>query len=375
MQEATEVERPKQRLSSLGAVGAGARGRQTSDHLFVSNVRFVAMISIVWVHGLLQWWVVPPPVSYIQVVLLQLMKFGTISFFLISGYLMGEGLTRTSRRQYFYRRVSVVFVPWFFWSFVWFVIALSLNLLGDRHMQIERSLLDLGQLYLKFVFTQSIYWFVPNFFIGLAIVLGLSKRVPDYVQGPIFLAFSLFYGVNAYLKIIPERHTSALFGFVFYLWLGSFAYHHRDRLSRWVARISWVQLAAYTGVAATFALVEFWRLQRQPDGDGYNTLRISNQAFSVLATLLIVKCKGTLFPKVVDVRSETYGIFLIHPILIEVIAIATARIPVSTLDRAKANGPLMLLLGVVTFVVLYVFSVLLTKQIRRVSWLRWTVGR
>ena len=333
------------------------------------------MISIVWVHGLLQWWVVPPPVSYIQVVLLQLMKFGTISFFLISGYLMGEGLTRTSRQQYFYRRLSVVFVPWFFWSFVWFVIALSLNLLGDRHMQIERSLLDLGQLYLKFVFTQSIYWFVPNFFIGLAIVLGLSKRVPDYVQGPIFLAFSLFYGVNAYLKIIPERHTSALFGFVFYLWLGSFAYHHRDRLSRWVARISWVQLGAYTGVAATFALVEFWRLQRQPDGDGYNTLRISNQAFSVLATLLIVKCKGTLFPKVVDVRSETYGIFLIHPILIEVIAIATARIPASTLDSTKANGPLMLLLGVVTFAVLYVFSVLLTKQIRRVSWLRWTVGR
>ena len=371
-----KAKRTKQRLSPSGTVDAGSRSHQTSDYLFVSNVRFLAMISIVWVHALLLWGSASVPASYIQVVLLQLMKFGTIAFFLISGYLLGEGLTRTSPLQYFYRRVKAVLVPWTFWGFVWFVIALSQDLLdGNHHRHLESSLRDLGQLYLKFVFTQSIYWFVPNFFICLAVVLGLYKRVPDYVQGPIFLAFSLFYGINAYIKVVPTMHMSALFGFVFYLWLGSFVYHHRESWNRWMGRISWVQLATYAGVAAIFAFAELHMLRRLQSEDSYNTLRISNQAFSVLATLLIVKCKGALFPRSIDVRSETFGIFLIHPILIEVFLIVKARISDSTRDGIWADGPLRILMGVITFAAIYLSSLLLTKQIRRVSSLRWMVGR
>ena len=368
-------EGPKQQLSPSRIDGASG-SRNTSDYLFVSNVRFVAMISIVWVHSMLRWGVAPSPSSYIQVALLQLMKFGTIGFFLISGYLLGEGLTRTTPLQYFYRRVRAVFVPWAFWSFVWFVIALSQDLLDSaNHQHLESSLRDLGQMYLKFVFTQSIYWFVPNFFLGLAIVLGLYRKVPDYVQGPVFLAFSLFYGINAYIKVIPVVHMSAVFGFVFYLWLGSFAYHHRDSWNRWMAKISWGQLAICIGVAAVSAFAELHMLRKLHSEDSYNTLRISNQIFSVGVTLLIVKCKHALFPKRIDVRSETFGIFLIHPILIEVFQVANARIPVSVRDGIAANGPLLLILGVATFAVLYLLSLLLTKQIRRVSLLRWMVGR
>ena len=44
--------------------------------------------------------------------------------------------------------------------------------------------------------------------------------------------------------------------------------------------------------------------------------------------------------------------------------IVTARIPAATMKSISANGALTLLLGVVTFVVLYVLSVALTKQIR-----------
>ena len=103
-----KVERPKQ-AAFAPVAGTASRG-QTSDYLFVSNVRFLAMISIVWVHAIYQWGLASPPASYVQVILLQSMKFGTIGFFLISGYLLGEGLTRTSPRRYFYRRVNAVFV-------------------------------------------------------------------------------------------------------------------------------------------------------------------------------------------------------------------------------------------------------------------------
>lgn len=369
-----KVERPKQ-AAFAPVAGTASRG-QTSDYLFVSNVRFLAMISIVWVHAIYQWGLASPPASYVQVILLQSMKFGTIGFFLISGYLLGEGLTRTSPRRYFYRRVNAVFVPWVFWSVVWFAIALSQDLLGeDSHRHLVSSLHDLGQLYLKFVFTQSIYWFVPNFFLCLAIVLSLHKRVPDYVQGIIFLSLSLFYGVNAYIRVIPSVHMSALFGFVFYLWLGSLAYRHREKWNRWMARTSWVRLVTFAGVATILAIAEFHMLERIGADDSLNTLRISNQIYSVVLVLLIVKSKRSLFPRGLDVRSETFGIFLIHPILIEAFQIGYARVSSSAREGIRANGPLTILLGLVTFVLLYLFSILLTKQIRRFPSLGWMVGR
>jgi surface polysaccharide O-acyltransferase-like enzyme len=91
--------------------------------------------------------------------------------------------------------------------------------------------------------------------------------------------------------------------------------------------------------------------------------------------LWIVKCKDALFPKWMDVRSETFGIYLIHPILIEVFQIAQARIPVSTQDGISADGLLSILVKVVTFAAIYLSSLLLTKQIRRFYSLRWMVGR
>ena len=95
------------------------------------------MISIVWVHALVHWEIVSAQESYLRLVPVQIMKFGTISFFLISGCLMGEGLTRTEPLRYFYRRVSAVLVPWFFWSCIWFAIALSQDLLVDRHVSMD----------------------------------------------------------------------------------------------------------------------------------------------------------------------------------------------------------------------------------------------
>ncbi|HEY6412457.1 MAG TPA: acyltransferase [Edaphobacter sp.] len=356
----------------------GSEGQRTSDYLFVSNVRFLAMISIVWVHtegfggGATN-----SGAHYLQMILVQAMKFGTISFFLISGYLLGEGLTRTNRSKYFYRRVKAVLVPWIFWSCVWFVFAMFQDpLMGGGGLRgLEFSLHELALKYLTFVFFQSIYWFVPNFFLCLALVLVLYKRVPDYLQGAMFAACSVFYGVNVYLKVIPAEHTSALLGFVLYLWLGLIAYKHRDAWGRWLGKISWTRLSIYAGMAVIFALGELHVLRGLRSGEEFNTLRLSNQVFSVLMVMLIVKCKDALFPKAIDVRGETFGIFLIHPILLQIFMTVRDRVPATTMLGIRENGVLLISLGLATFGTIYLLSLLLTKLLRRVPYLRWTIGR
>ena len=376
--EPLEIDSPSTpALLVLDKTGMGSQ-HPKSDYLFVSNVRFLAMFSIIWIHTAYFLGSAPSksPAAYFQELTAQAMKFGTIGFFLISGFLLGEGVTRTGRLKYFYRRVKAVFVPWLWWGGIWFVIAVFNHLQGSgAKSSMESSFQSITQEYFKFVFTKSIYWFVPNFFICLAIVLSLYGRVPDLVQGTIFLALSLFYGANTYLGIISSRHTGALFGFVFFLWLGSYAYRHCEALNRWLHRTSWTRLIAYTTVAAALALVEFHLLSNGSSADPNNSLRISNQAFSVLMTLLIAKARRTLLPSWIEVRTETFGLFLIHPILLELYYWGRQSIPEPVPAGISQHGFLLIVLGVSFFLSIYLASLLITKQIRRVNQLRWMVGR
>jgi hypothetical protein len=353
-----------------------ADSKNPTDYLFVSNVRFLAMISIIWVHTILLWGAATSGVSYLQVILFQAMKFGTIGFFLISGYLMGEGLTRTSAPRYFYRRVKVILVPWLFWGLVWFALEILRHPdLVLRPQGFDGSMHWLLHQYTKFVFFQSIYWFVPNFFLCLALLLWLHGKISDRVQGAIFLVFSAGYGINIYLKLFPERHTAALLGFVFYMWLGSMAYKHREMWSRWIDNVSWTALMLFTLLTAAFAVGEMHILTQVGSANEFNTLRLSNQAFSVLVTMMIVKCRRPLFPGTIAVRTETFGLFLLHPILLEVFQIFRDKLSGAAMKGIQANGVVLLSLSVSTFVGIYLLSLILTKGIRRIPALRWTVGR
>jgi Acyltransferase family len=363
-------------LTTTRQLEVEADSKNPTDYLFVSNVRFLAMISIIWVHTILVWGNATSAISYLQVILLQGMKFGTIGFFLISGYLMGEGLTRTSAQRYFYRRVKVVLVPWLFWGLVWFALELLLHpdiVLGPQGF--DGSMRWLLHQYAKFVFFKSIYWFVPNFFLCLALLLWLHAKISDRMQGVIFLAFSVGYGINVYLKLFPEGHTGALLGFVFYMWLGSMAYKHREAWARWIDKVSWTGLMLFTLLTAAFAIGEMHILTRVGSTNEFNTLRLSNQAFSVLVTMMIVKCNGPLFPEAIAVRTETFGLFLLHPILIQVFQFFQDKVPGIAMKGIQANGVVLLVLSLSTFVGIYLLALILTKGIRRIPSLRWTVGR
>lgn len=352
--------------------------RYPSDYLFVSNVRFMSMVSIIWVHTILFWGSATSAsaVAYLQILLLQAMKFGTIGFFLISGYLCGEGLTRTSASSYFYRRIKVVLVPWLLWGGVWFFLAVvQYNQTVKGPKPLIGSVSWLVHHYITFVFVQSIYWFVPNFFVCLGLVLWLQGKIPDRVQGVVFLICSIGYAINIYAKLIPERHTGALLGFVLYLWLGLMTYKYRAVWERWIEAVPWSRLAVSALVAAIAAVGEMHILLRRGTVDEFNTLRLSNQVFSVLVVMMIVKCKRPLFPRALDVRMETFGLYLLHPILLEALMIVQDRMSVSLKAQIRANGAVLLVWSLSTFVGVYLLSLLLTKAIRRVPALRWTVGR
>jgi hypothetical protein len=139
------------------------------------------------------------------------------------------------------------------------------------------------------------YWFVPNLMIAVSVLLLCRRFLYDPRLGCALLGLSLFYGVNAYSQWIPiQNHSEAFLGFAFYLWLGAWTAKHFAAFMAWIARIpllALLVLAVLTGLAA------FGEAEVLTDRGAMNTLRISNQIYSVLAVLAIFKARGGLWPR------------------------------------------------------------------------------
>jgi len=310
--------------------------------------------------------------------LIQLFKFGTIGFFLISGFLMSEGLDRRPPLEYLKRRLQRVAMPWLVWSSIFCAMRL-IYYLESRRIILRSSpgsvLLVLNNVYVSLF--QSTYWFIPNLLIALSILLLCRRFLMDLRLGALFLALSLFYGLNIYAQWIPiQHHTEALFGFVFYLWLGTWGARNIDAVEAWIARTSMPALTVLALLAWMAAQRESEVLAAAGSTDPMNTLRIGNQLYSVAVVLLVFKMRKAVWPRMVDVRANTFGIYLTHGIVLGLLVnIARRTITTAVATNASSAPPALLAcLSLCIFAITYGCSLVLTRWLLDRSSLRWTVG-
>jgi len=285
------------------------------EYLFVNNVRFISMAAVVAMHCSETALRLTGANPSSLIVMVQPFKFGTIGFFLISGFLMGKGLTQRNPLEYLARRVHTVLLPWL----LWFSFYCSLRFVHDLSLAILHSnsalnlLLSILGLIRAGIF-DSIYWFVPNLMFSLCFLLLCRRFLDDLRLGAILLGVSLIYGINVHAQWVPvSSHSEALFGFVFYLWLGIWAARNARVIDRISQTRTWFILG-FVVLSGLAALQESSIMIAAGATDALDTLRISNQLFSVAAVVAIVKMRGAISPRFLNVRNCTFGIYLIHPI-------------------------------------------------------------
>lgn|GEM_PF-353328 len=344
------------------------------DHVFVDNVRFLSMAAVVGLHTASGFYVALQPAAISDLALLEceLLKFGTIGFFLVSGFLLGDRINNCSPVTYFLRRLQNVFIPWCVWFSLWCCLKFVSDWTTGRVPE-----LSLGYA-ISFVgecLTLTAYWFVPNLLIALAILLVFRRFLNHLWVGALFLLASLFYGFNIYGRWIPEGHTKAVFGFVFYLWLGAWSAWHFPVIENWLKKMHPLVLIGLSLLASGLALGESKLIATLNSSDPYNTLRISNQIYSVLVVLAIMKLKNKVWPSFVDVRSHTYGLYLTHT---SVRALLFA--PLKPALRHLGQGPewlvwsTSLVLLPIIYVAVYGACLLLIRALLANPSLWWTVG-
>lgn len=342
-------------------------GNRSTDHQFVSNVRFLAMAAVVCQHCIQSF---APLVgiesnSPFSALLVQPCKFGTIGFFLISGFLMGEGLTRRTRAEYLKRRLHTVFVPWFAWFFLFWIP--KRTFLDPQTWKPLNLLRRTGE-----ILFSSTYWFVPNLLLAICILLIFRSFLRDFRFGLIWLALSIFYGLNVYRQWLPvASHSQALLGFVFYLWLGAWTAQHYADVGRWIESISTAGVIMVCMVAFGGSLGESALLAHIRPSDDLDTLRLTNQVYSIAMVLLIVKLRRAIWPRWIDVRGTTFGIYLAHPPLIAALQLSLAG---ATPVIAYQNPSTGLACLIASFAVIYGMSLLVTVFILKRQHLGWMVG-
>lgn len=345
---------------------------------FVDTIRCISMIGIVIEHCS----IVPPNhytnhlYSTIETSVIQLFKFSTIAFFLIGGFLINHKFQEYTPFQYLKNRFKKTIWPWLFWIFV-----LMLLTTLDRYIAYSKGS-DVGLMttnffqYLYTLFSQIIlfspYWFILNFLICISILLVFKKYLYNLWFGLILALLSLFYSVNLYEGWIETTHTTALFGFVFYLWLGVYFNRYYDDVLLIIKNSSWFKIILLVIITFCLAVGESTYLNNIGIKDAYNTLRITNILYSLVMFALLLKIGSLSWIKEnLKPRETTFGIYLIHVIIIErALPLIFQPLKLNVLEYNIWQNTGILLFR---FLVTYIISFYLAKLIGKTR-MKWMVG-
>lgn len=342
---------------------------------FVDTIRCIAMIGIVMEHCVYNGTYIFdgfPPKHILYMSLIQFPKFGTIAFFILAGFLLGDKFTNYSSWQYFKRRLNTVFLPWLIWSMVFLVAILiqqyiALNKTGDFHIWDQlKSKVELIYLYTN-------YWFMINFLFCIGILLCLKKYLYSFWLGAVFLILSLIYSANIYFTWFLPSHTIAIFGFIFYLWLGAMLNRYWEKVNVFTSKVPNVIFFSFFVISFFIAVFEIKYLVTIKSVDPYNTLRISNIIYSLICIFVLFKVREFTFVKHLKPSETTFGVYLIHYILVANLLPEIFR-PFHLAPIQNMSVAAMILFVLFRLIIVYGTTMAIIFAINKTKF-RWLIGK
>lgn len=302
-------------------------------------------------------------------------KFGTISFFLMAGFLIGDKFTDYTPLQYLKRRLDSTIFPWLFWSLL-LIVFINFNLIkGKVLLRADPAGVNVWHTLLESVkgtYFYTNYWFIPNFLFCITLLLIFKRHLYSYKFGAVLLLFTLFYSVNIYFSWIPPTHTLAILGFVFFLWLGAQFHQNWQNINTWLSNTSLLMWVALTVLCLGLSMAETYLLRNLHVKDPYNTLRLSNILYSLSFFFMLLRIRSFKLINYLKPRETTYGIYLIHFVVLEIL-LSQIVTPLN-INVYNLSVPIIILFQLTKFAAVY-GSTLLVIWIINLLRLKRLVGR
>jgi len=324
---------------------------------FVDWIRMIAMVGIIWAHT-------PnfeggknfPSLNNIPLYFffMDFFKFGVLCFFLISGFLLASKIEHTPPLQYFKNRLfSTLYAYLFAFALVVLLFVFKTQVLHDPSSNTVWQ-------YIVFMFLESAMWFLPNYWLSLAVILCFKKYLNKVYLGLFFLMITLIYSYVYVYTENTQSHVYALFAYVFYLWLGYFIGRNQLhlRFQSWnVYLLLFLFITCY--IIASYESV---LLYAAGSPNPMNILRIGNQLFSVIAFITMVRIFNRPFnSSFLNPRKETFGIYLYHMFPLALLAFMLKLLGKVGITTYSDDTVVFIIWFVIKFVVVYCLTLLMVK--------------
>ncbi|MBT1697415.1 acyltransferase [Fulvivirgaceae bacterium PWU4] len=350
---------------------------------FADFIRFVAMCAIIFQHSFIveKAVLISDAPSVITFFFLKVMaKIGSISFFLVSGFLLSSALERYSSKEYLNKRVKNIFKPYVLFVFLYLMLDMAGAFFGEQKIT---SLTELpafvaGKLLGILFFTS--YWFIFNYFISVMLLLLLRKYLYEPWLGVVLFCCTMVYAINVHLEWFTPHHTTAFVGFTFFLWLGANLKKYEEGFWRLIDGTPWWKLIAAVLITLGVNFYETFYLLETAATVVDSSLKVTNILYCFAVFMLLSKIGINVRFGFMNPRDETYPLYLIHPIFLKVINYAVLPLLPSVKNALTINDPseiswlAILLYQAGWFIGIYTLSLVAVKVILN-SPFRWVFGK
>lgn len=272
----------------------------------INSIRFIAMFGVLFIHSAgsyLKFFVSKENTFGVFSFLISIMKFSTIVFFLISGYLFELNKNKyVDFKTFLIGKYSNLLKPYL----TIFLIPICLFFFFSHPDFHEATFKTVINWYVKTIFDQIFltnYWFIPVLVLYFMVNFFVPYRALK-ILFPISIAITLFYSINLYFNFVRTEHTLSFLGFLSFFFLGRLQAYKKYKPVKFYCKIILAFLFLFLSLAETNVLHYYFHSQ-----DAANTLKISNILFSISIVVLLKDMRQ--FPAKI-LKIDTYFIYLIH---------------------------------------------------------------
>jgi probable poly-beta-1,6-N-acetyl-D-glucosamine export protein len=350
---------------------------------FADFVRFVAMCAIIFQHSFIveKSLLISDSASVLVFFFLKVIaKIGSISFFLVSGFLLSSALDRYSSKDYLNKRVKNIFKPYLLFIGLYLILDSAGAFFGEQKISSFTELPAFVVSKVLGILFFTSYWFIFNYFISVMLLLTLRKYLYERWFGVVLFCCTLIYAANAHLEWFIPHHTTAFLGFTFFLWLGANLGRRERQFKAFIINTPYWKLGLLVAITLALDFSETYYLLAKGATVVDSSLKLTNIMYAMSVFLLLCKIGMRIQFTYLNPRDETYPLYLIHPIFLKVINYAVLPLlpavgTVLTLDEPSEVGWLSILLFQLGwFFGIYMLS-LVTVKIILYSQFRWVFGK
>jgi hypothetical protein len=340
----------------------------------IDTIRFILICFIIWGHCLLGW---NTRISssfteeVIKTIVIQSGKISTVTFFLISGFLLKSRLEQYTIKSYFKEKFSQIYGPWLLFICLLSVVSvLQLMPLKELLSQGDfKAFVRYNYAVIDGVVLYTAYWFIISYMLGMALIIGCKSYVNRFWFVLLLLSFTGFYAVNLYFEWIEPNHSKAVLSYVLFIWLGLQINTHLDVVKRKLRDTGWAMITSIMVLSFCIACLEGHYLAAHAKIDPFSSNRFSNIIFSTFFFLSLLKLGKIAAINRLNPRKAVYGIYLCHNILIFECSQLIEHFYKQQLLTVNVYALLGLQICFVTFIIASTYLIVIWIAKSRLKWL------